>query len=271
MREPLVMVLVAVGVAMVAFDIGLYSVMTFPRYEQNNKELLFAVYTTNADPPTINVLKKYYTESRENYYVIDDTIGKQIFIHFPYYKKMLIGASIKELSVNKLAEARNQSFSADDVIAYDIENWPSTPVQERINAADSISNASKIVHQAGYKFGVTPDSKILLRWYDTINWDEVDLLGMQLQEFSDDPEELAHYARLVSEHVRSESPETQIFIQLSFRRTDASDMQNAINAVENFVDGVIVGYVPEGRIPCKYCSPENLDEILYYINSTKNI
>lgn len=270
MREPLFLALAAVVVATVVFHIGLYSLMTFQRYEQNNKELLFAVYTTSADPPTISVLTKYYTQSRENYYVIDDTAGKELFLYFPHYKKMLIGASVKELSVNKVAQAHIQSFSADDIIAYDIENWPATPLQERVNAADSISNASKIVHQAGYKFGVTPDSRILLRWYETINWDEVDFLGMQLQEFSVNPEELAHYARLVSEHVRSESPETQIFIQLSFRRTDVNDMQNAIKAVENFVDGVIVGYVADGRIPCKYCSPENLDEILYYINIARN-
>lgn len=272
-RKPLIVVLSSVVMATVIFNLALYSTtIAADPYHPYNKELHFTVYTTNADQQTIDILKKYYTGgTSQNYYVIDDTRGKRLFPYFLGSKQMVIGTSIEELRTTKLSEANVHSFRSDDVIAYDIEIWPATPLQEQINAADAISEASKVVHQAGYKFGVTPDSRILLRWYDIINWKEVDFLGVQFQGFTDEPELLAERVRTVSDHIKSVSPETQIFVQVSFRITDVDDMKKAVAAVQSNVDGIIVGYVPDGRIPCRYCSPENLDAILFFIDNIKNI
>lgn len=275
-RKPLIFVLSSVVVATVIFNLALYSATTTTatdRYHPYNEELHFTVYTTNANQQTIDILKKYYTGgTSQNYYVIDDTNGKRLFPYFLGSKQIVIGTSIKEISTTKLREANVHSFGSEDVIAYDIEIWPATPLQEQTNAADAISEASKIVHQAGYKFGVTPDSRILLRSYDSINWKEVDFLGVQFQQFTDDPELLAERVRIISDHIKSVNPETQIFVQVSFRITDVDDMKKAIEAVQSNVDGIIVGYVPDDkRIPCTYCSPENLDEILFFIDNIKNI
>jgi hypothetical protein len=232
------------------------------------KRLLFAVYTTSYDNQTIRILENYLLdENSQADYVIDDTFGKRIFPFFPEQKKILLGASVNEISRINSALARSHHFTSDDIIAYDIENWSSTPAIEQQDAARAISDASGIVHKAGYEFGVTPDQKILFDWYEKIDWSQIDFLALQFQRIANNNDELRNYVRIMTEYVRSQNSDIEIFLQISFRHSNPDGMKSAIMNVADLVDGVIIAYLPDGaRPPCRYCSPEGLEEILQFIN-----
>ena len=80
------------------------------------------------------------------------------------------------------------------MIIYDIEQWDKTPELKHADPSLLISKGADIVHQAGYRYGITPDAVTLLDNYKKINWTKIDFLGMQLQKFSHDVSEYSSLA-----------------------------------------------------------------------------
>ena len=130
------------------------------------------------------------------------------------------------------------------MIIYDIEQWDKTPELKHADPSLLISKGADIVHQAGYRYGITPDAVTLLDNYKKINWTKIDFLGMQLQKFSHDVTEYSSLADDIATFARSKNPNIEIFTQLSFRFTDANDMIKAIESVKDTVDGFIISYIP---------------------------
>jgi hypothetical protein len=147
-------------------------------------------------------------------------------------------------------------------ILYDIEHWSRTPESEQENPIESISKAGQSIHAASLKYGITPDATFLIDNYRYINWDEIDFLGMQLQRYSQDIVEFSNYTEDISKYVKAQNPSVQIFVQLSFRFTDAKEMIDAIEVARPWVDGYIIAYLPSTSDCLPQCSPDALDLVL---------
>ncbi len=266
-----------------------------PKGKKVSTPLSFAVFTFVSDEASMNILKKHYSynsDSSSNYdygfstnrgnpYILQSirallpsgSPSAWLFDEFPDREKMIIVQSLDNMT--DAIELGNK-FDKVSHITYDIENWERTTRLERENPVTAISNGSHVVHEAGFKYGITPDAPFLLDNYMKINWSEVDFLGMQLQRFSDNITEYSNYAKMISDHVRSQNPETEIFAQLSFRFASSSNMIEAIERTKDYVDGYIVAYLPDpdndgiSDSCISTCTPEDLDAVLKAINSLKS-
>ena len=151
-------------------------------------------------------------------------------------------------------------------ILYDIEGWDQTPQAEKDRPADSISIASDLIRGHGLKYGITPDADMLTENYQAINWTQVDFLTMQLQRYSQNITEFRNITETISNHVREKNDSIEIYVQLSFRFTNADQMIDAIDIVSPWVDGYMIAYLPEGSGCPTDCSPDALDRVLAHIS-----
>lgn len=151
-------------------------------------------------------------------------------------------------------------------VLYDIEGWDQTPQAEKDRPADSISLASNEIRGHGLKYGITPDAEMLTQNYQEINWTQVDFLTMQLQRYSQNITEFRNVTETITNHVRENNDSIEIYVQLSFRFTDADQMIDAIDIVSPWVDGYMIAYLPEGSGCPTDCSPEALDKVLAHIS-----
>ncbi|HJU33527.1 MAG TPA: hypothetical protein VJ695_00240 [Nitrososphaera sp.] len=233
-----------------------------------SKPLLFGVFTFANDTQTMKVLQDQYSSNDRHHYVMHSVRslpeGLWLYDELPTYRKMIIVQSL-----DNLTSAINIDRHYDlDVIAYDIEQWERTPESERIDPLLSISRGADVVHEAGYRFGITPDAEMLLANYKKINWTEIDFLGMQLQRFSENTQEYSSLANEIASFARCKNPNIEIFTQLSFRFTDASDMIKVVERVKDTVDGFIIAYDTNNRADSciSGCSPRQLNQVLNRIN-----
>jgi hypothetical protein len=262
-----------------------------PQKVQVSTPLSFAVFTFSSDEESMNIIRKHHSynssydydfgDNKKGPYVIQsirallhpDPSSSWLFEEFPDRKKMIIVQSLDNMT--DAIELGNKFDNVSHMV-YDIEEWDKTTRLEKEYPVIAISNGSHAVHAAGFKYGITPDAPTLLDNYRNINWTEIDFLGMQLQRFSDNTTEYSNYAREISEHVRSQNPEIEIFAQLSFRFTSTGDMITAIESAKDYVDGYIIAYLPDpdgdGIVDscAATCTPEDLDQVLNTINALKS-
>jgi hypothetical protein len=231
--------------------------------------LLFGVFAFANDTGSMEVLRQHYSSNDRNHYVMHSirslSEGLSLYDEFPTHRKMIIVQSL-----DNITDAININRQYDlDMIVYDIEQWEKTPESEQADPSRSISKGAGIVHEAGYRYGITPDAIMLRDNYKKINWTEIDFLGMQLQRFSQNVTEYSSIAQEISSFARSKNPNTEIFTQLSFRFTDANDMIKVIESVKDIVDGFIITYNTNIESdPCiSGCSADDLDLVLNRINS----
>jgi hypothetical protein len=197
--------------------------------------LLFGVFAFANDTESMNVMRQHYSSNDRNHYVMHSirslSEGLSLYDEFPMHRKMIIVQSL-----NNITDAININRQYDlDMIVYDIEHWEKTPESEQADPSRSISKGAGVVHEAGYRYGITPDAVMLMDNYKKINWTEIDFLGMQLQRFSQDVAEYSGLAKEISSFVRCNNPNIEIFTQLSFRFTDANDMIKVIESVKDIL------------------------------------
>jgi hypothetical protein len=235
------------------------------------EQLLFAIFTFANDNESMDVMREhYYSNNGQSHYVMHSirSIREPLWLYdaFPTHRKMIIVQSL-----DNITDAINIGQHYDlNTIVYDIEREETTPESEQTAPLVSISKGASIVHEVGYRYGITPDAEMLLDNYRKINWTEIDFLGMQLQRFSQNVTEYSSIAEKISTFVRSKNPNIEIFTQLSFRFTDANDMIKAIEDVKDIVDGFIIAYdtntSSDSCIPSE-CSPHELNLVLDRINT----
>jgi hypothetical protein len=256
-----------------------------PKTKKVSTPLSFAIFTFVSDEESMNIIRRHYShnssDEKPNPYILQSiralhpfqSPAAWLFEEFPDRKKMIIVQSLGNMT-DSIELGRK--FDNVSHIVYDIENWDRTALEERENPVLAISNGSRIAHAAGFKYGITPDAPFLLNNYMKIDWTEVDFLGMQLQRFSGNVTEYSNYAKQISEHVRSQNPEIEIFAQLSFRFTSTNDMIAAIEGSKDFVDGYVVAYLPDpdgdgiSDTCITTCTPGDLDRVLKTINALES-
>jgi hypothetical protein len=249
----------------------------FPEEEQGTSKskapeepLLFGVFTFANDTESMRVLKQQYSSNDRNHYVIQSirSLPAQLWLYdaLTTHRKMIIIQSLDNITY---AMNIGQNYDLDTIV-YDIEQWERTPQSERVNPSVSISKGADMVHEAGYRYGITPDAVILMDNYKKINWAEIDFLNMQLQRFSQNITEYSNIAKEVSTFVSSENPNIEIFTQLSCRFTNATNMIKIIESVKDSVDGFIIFHNPRSDLCRSSCSPYELNLVLDRINSLKH-
>jgi hypothetical protein len=230
--------------------------------------LLFAIFTLSNDSESMKVIRDQYSQNDRNHYVMHSirSLPEPLWLYdaFPTQRKMIIVQSLDNIT-NAINIERDYNLT---MIIYDIEQWEKTPELKRTDPSLLISKGADIVHQAGYRYGITPDAVTLLDNYKKINWTKIDFLGMQLQRFSKDVPEYSKIAEDIASFARSKNPDIEIFTQLSFRFTDADDMIKAIERTKDTVNGFIVAYLPgTSTDSCSSeCSPQELNLVLDRIN-----
>jgi hypothetical protein len=231
--------------------------------------LLFGVFAFANDTESMKVIREQYSSNDRNHYVMYSirSLPEELSLYdaLSMHRKMIIIQSL-----DNITDAIKISRQYDlDLIVYDIEHWEKTPELERTDPSHSISNGAGIVHEAGYRYGITPDAVMLMDNYKKINWTEIDFLGMQLQRFSQNVAEYSSLAKEISSFARCKNPNIEIFTQLSFRFTDANDMIKIIESVKDIVDGFIIVYnTNTGSDSCiSRCTAHDLELVLNRINS----
>jgi hypothetical protein len=230
--------------------------------------LLFTVFTLADDDETMKVMRQQYSQTDRNHYVMHSirSLPEPLWLYdaFPTHRKMIIVQSLDNIT-NAINLERYHNLS---MIIYDIEQWERTPELKHTDPSLLISKGADAVHQAGIRYGITPDALTLIDNYKKINWSKTDFLGMQLQRFSQDVSEYSRLAEEIATFARSKNPTIEIFTQLSFRFADADDMIEVIESVKDNVDGFIVSYLPgKASDSCvSECSPDELNLVLDRIN-----
>src|SRR5215211_248407 len=206
--------------------------------------LLFGVFTFANDTESMKIMREQYSNNEGRQYVMHSirslSEGLWLYDEFPTHRNMIIVQSLDNIT-SALDIDRYYDLN---IIAYDIEQWEKTPELERMDPLLSISRGAGIVHQAGYRYGITPDAAMLMENYKKINWTEI-----------------ASFARC-------KNPNIEIFTQLSFRLTDANDMIKVIERVKDMVDGFIIAYDTNTRADSciSGCSANQLNLVLDRIN-----
>lgn len=239
--------------------------------ETPQEPLLFGVFTFANDTDSMEVMQEQYSANDRNHYVMHSIRvlpqGLWLYDEFPTHRKMIIIQSLDNIT-QAIDIDRYHNMST---ISYDIEHWERTPESERVDPLLSISRGAGIVHEAGFSYGITPDAEMLIDNYKTINWSEIDFLGMQLQRFSQNIEEYSGLANEIASFAKCKNPNIEIFTQLSFRLTDANDMIDIIDNVHDIVDGFIIAYDTNTRADSciSGCSPSQLNSVLNRINELR--
>jgi hypothetical protein len=268
-------VFAGIGLKLDVFNIR--NIDLFPEEEQGTSKseapeepLLFGVFTFANDTESMSVLKQQYSSNDRNHYVIQSirSAPAQLWLYdaLATHRKMIIVQSLDNITY---AIKIGQNYDLDTIV-YDIEQWERTPESERIDPSVSISKGADIVHEAGYRYGITPDAVMLMDNYKKINWAEIDFLSMQLQRFSQNITEYSNIAKEVSTFVSSKNPDIEIFTQLSYRFTNATEMIKIIESVKDIVNGFIIFHNPESNLCKSSCSPHELNLVLDRINSLKH-
>jgi hypothetical protein len=242
---------------------------SFPSTSQ--EPLLFGVFTFANDTDSIETMREQYSANDRKHYVMHSIRalpeGLWLYDELSMHNKMIIIQSLDNIT-QAIAVDRYHNLST---ISYDIEHWERTPESERADPLLSISRGARIVHEAGFRYGITPEAEILMDNYRKINWSEIDFLGMQLQRFSQNIEEYSSLVNEIASFVRCKNPNIEIFTQLSFRFTDANDMINIVDRVHDTVDGFIIAYDTNTRADScvSGCSPSQLNLVLNRINELR--
>jgi hypothetical protein len=176
---------------------------------------------------------------------------------------------------------------APGLLVYDGEHWPATPAGEQANMAAAIARAKAIATASRcYDFGVAPDGRFMGVQPDTcsydlaaaihrqVDWEGVALVDIQAQVLISDRcanggsvDPYAKFVAAIAHDIRAIARPPAIAAQLSFRDTPPDRMIAAIQQLRDTIDGFYVAYPSNVGVPCRYCSPANLEQVLRAIRS----
>jgi hypothetical protein len=173
------------------------------------------------------------------------------------------------------------------MIMYDPERRDLTPVREQDRFVVSVHRAADLVASTGcHAFGLAPGGSFLFGldakdcryelergFYRAIPWKRIDIVDIQgqrlLSEGCIDEEGIEKYAAAVAfiaNFGRRRNPDISVIAQVSFRDNPPSHMLERIARLANIIDGIYFSYPSTHRvIPCRYCSPANLEILLKYL------
>ena len=200
---------------------------------QSRPSLLFVIYPSPAETPTVNALMIQYLTSPTDYIKVTDD---KLYLQFPNQRKLMVADSLSQVD-SRITQAKNHNIPTY-AIAYDFEHWSATPASEQANPLGSMSIASNAVHAAGYKFGFAPDSKYLNDNYKSYNWKKVDVAWLQIGYNARTYSKFVPYVTDVINTIRTENPNAVIIVQLSLATMVDRSFSTPVDQYDKEVDTV---------------------------------
>ncbi len=236
----------------------------------------FLMFANSSDSKVFPVLRQFF-EAR-------DYVSFRIASQAPALAR-LIGRSHQFVLPTALDGVRKYSgcgTGKPGLVVYDIEHWNETPVSEQQQPGPSITAAARVTHADKCQlFAVAPDGQYMglkegacsydfdAGIYRRVDWTQVDLVSIQAQRLLSENcagtltvEDYAGFVSRAAAFLRSRNPKITVVSQFSFRYTSPGQMVEAMRKAAPSVDGFYLAYPSNQKTPCRYCSPENVAEVL---------
>jgi len=181
-------------------------------------------------------------------------------LQFPNNELMLLGFS-NQTTQQAIIDAKANGFS---YVGYDNEKANgalSTPQEELDDPALFTNYLGGLVKSAGLKYVVAPTRPLLQQEYLGVNWNNADVLIMQLQG-AKSITEYVDIGTTVGNHVRSQNPSTIILAQVNpnhpNQQNGMAGIRDELTQLRNIIDGV--------SIICSQCTDSQFNELIDNVN-----
>jgi hypothetical protein len=231
---------------------------------------LAIMFTSGWDPDAIGVVVEHLQDIDYAGPPIQNKTNKQAI-------SFSLAAS---LDVIEAKSGRNCPINGqNELIVYDPEEWEQTPVTEQQDLPGSIKRAAAITHKKScFKFGIAPSGQYVGRrnckakpnsLATSVDWTKVDVFIIQAQGMLSSNcggiKNVRDYSRFISEWakiVKPINPNIKVMGHFSLRHSPPETIYTAIAETRDVVDGYYLAYPKiEGKV-CKYCTPENLNDVI---------
>lgn len=229
---------------------------------------------TSTHPDALAVVNKYFRHgdlvniwSINKLPELGDRIGKG--------NQHILTSSLSELT--EWANRPCDDPGGAGIIVYDPEEWAATPAAEKSDVSGSLAQGARLVNASGCRtYGIAPSRGFMSTHYQDceatpgelnrqINWKGISLLVIQAQGLLVAPcvnkhgfENYEKFVSAVADIAKAGNPNILVFAEVSFNRSRPWIIIQAINRTRHKVDGFYLAYPRE----CKFCTPENLEEVL---------
>jgi hypothetical protein len=220
--------------------------MNEPKEEMKSSTLIGIVrgkYTNQTE--LSNLYRPYLTESDYVFAKPDDRNFKHI-LDLPG-KKGVEYFSLDEIKKNTaLLKTKGATF-----ISYDLERAYS-PSNDMADPINSITAASKIVHQNGMEFVIAPGPRLTDR-YGSSFAPYAEIYIIQAMMYQRNPIEYESYVTNITNVLKEANPSIKVITELSTFRGSLQNMQQSFSSVADIVDGVALwyGFKPDHLIEIK--------------------
>jgi len=130
-----------------------------------------------------------------------------------------------------------------DIIGYNLEAGPGTPVDEQANPVASIRAMQDLARANNMLLAVGPDRNFALT-YGVAIAPYVDIFVIQVQRIQTDPESVRAFVIPLAEALRQANPNIQVSVQVR-TEGDVVALADLIDSMRNHLDGVSILTSPE--------------------------
>jgi hypothetical protein len=198
--------------------------------------LLLNIFSPRNPPELIAIFDKH-TTSRD----FISSFRTEVLDLYPKLNHCLSAYSMDSI---KAAIVTAQAHSNIKYVAYDNEGGNgalTTPRSEWvIDPAAETNQAASLVKQAGLGFSVQPSRSLLMKEYKGVDWTKVDFVLMQMQKFTKNYATFKSDVTTVSDWIRSENPNTIIFVQVNIKFDTTPHLITVLKMVSDKIDGVSI-------------------------------
>ena len=156
-----------------------------------------------------------------------------------------------------------------EFIAYDPEPF-ATQMDELLLWGEKSNDLADIVHERGFKFGITPAFTTLTddrtkSQFDMVDWNNIELLVIQTQILGKNqgPQRVIDFMKDIGMKVKSENPNIILLMQVNASFQTPEAVKEQIDGLEGEIDGVTVLCFPQHqRAPCSEADFRAMLEII---------
>ncbi len=194
---------------------------------------LIATFAPHLDDPLLSVLDKHNTDFGFSFRIKN-------LQTYDIQQRVLLAYSSD--SINEAIQQAGVSTAQIQYIGYD--NEPnngnlSTPAAEATNPALSTNQIADVVHNAGFKYAITPSRDMLQSEYREVDWTKVDLIVIQMQKITGEETSYHSFLDPIVSYIKAKNPNTLVLVQVNPKFDSISHIASVIQGTSN-IDGVSV-------------------------------
>ena len=194
---------------------------------------LIATFAPQLDSNLLSVLEKHKTDFGTNFRI------KNLQM-YNSQQRILLGYSSDSM-ISAIQQAGSSSAQIH-YIGYD--NEPnnadlSTPQNEVADPSTFTNQLADLVHNAGFKYAITPSRDLLQAEYQKVDWTKIDLIVIQMQRITDDENQYHSFLDPIVSHIKTKNPKTLVLVQVNPQFDSVSHIGSMIHNT-NQIDGVSI-------------------------------